>query len=77
MIARDEIQKRREGWEYKLSSLAYQRLQKVREIEEIDRKITELEGAITATRSALADMETEAAVAAAIAKSKETPKETT
>ena len=77
MIARDEIQKRREGWEGQLASLAYQRLQKVRDIDEIDRKITELEGAITAARSALADMETEAAVAAAIAKSKETPKETT
>lgn len=65
MIARDEIQKRREGWEKTLSTLAYQRLQKTREIDEIDRKISELEGAVTATRAALADIDTEAAIAAA------------
>ena len=76
MNARDEIQKRREGWERSLSSLAYQRLQKTREIEEIDEKISGLEGAIQAARAALADMDTEAAIAAA--KTNETtPKETT
>jgi uncharacterized coiled-coil DUF342 family protein len=76
MNARDEIQKRREGWERSLSSLAYQRLQKTREIDEIDEKISGLEGAIQAARAALADMDTEAAIAAA--KTNETtPKETT
>jgi chromosome segregation ATPase len=72
MNARDEIQKRREGWEKTISSLAYQRLQKTREIEDLDRKISSLEGAILAAKTALADIDTEAAVTAAIAKSNET-----
>jgi len=77
MNARDEIQKRRTGWEYQLSSLAYQRLQKMREIEEIDRKIIELEAAITAARTSLYDIDTEAAITAAIVKNETTSKETT
>lgn len=77
MNARDEIRKRQDGWGAMLSSLAYQRLQKTREIEEIDQKIRELEGAITAAKTALADIDTEAAVTAAIAKNETTSKETT
>jgi hypothetical protein len=77
MNAREEITKRREGWEHQLSSLAYQRLQKTREIDEIDRNITGLEAAITAAKTALSAIDTEAAITAAIAKNETTPKETT
>ena len=65
MIAKEETQKRQDGFQQACRELAYERLSLTRRIEEIDKQLIALEGASEANSLALKDMDTEAAIAAA------------
>jgi len=65
MIAKEEAQKRQDGFQRARGELAHERLSLTRRIEEIDKQLTAYEGAIEANSLALKDMDTEAAIAAA------------
>ena len=73
MTARDELLKRVAGWETRCYSLAYERLDHAKRIDEIDHELAQLEGGITAARQTLNDMTIEAASIAANTKKEDTP----
>ena len=65
MIAKEEAQKRQDGFQQRCRELVYERLSLTRRVDEIDKQITALEGAIEANSLALKDMDTEATITAA------------
>jgi peptidoglycan hydrolase CwlO-like protein len=59
VTAIDELQTRIAGWEQNLGSFSLERLNATKRIEEIDRNMKTIEGAISAARLAIADIQQE------------------
>jgi prefoldin subunit 5 len=61
-VIKENQQSRREHFNFEVGSLAYQRIKLQKQIEEIDRKITQLEGAITENDNLRRDLGSEEAI---------------
>jgi len=62
MNAKEELEKRLEKFNQTLAGKVYDRLKLTRQIEDLDQDIGQLEGAIIAANSIMADMRTEEAI---------------